>query len=61
MDNQVKKATAIDEMREMIHKSLLHYSKIEGGYAHIDYDTGWEENIQKLKDIYGQSYERRFD
>lgn len=38
---------------------LLFYSRIEGGHAHLDYNTGWDEAVLALTQKFGNEYQFR--
>lgn len=45
------------EFRELLHGMLLALSRYEGGFAHIDYNTRWEEAVDQLTAKYGDQYQ----
>lgn len=54
---------AIYAKQSQFHKDLLDllvfYSRIEGGYAHLDYDTQWDDAVARLTKEYNGQYQFR--
>lgn len=45
------------EFRELLHGMLLALSRYEGGYAHLDYNTRWDDAVDQLTAKYGDQYQ----
>jgi hypothetical protein len=45
------------ELRSLIQGLFKQYAKLEGGYGHLDYNSGWDENIKKLNHQYGNRFD----
>lgn len=51
-DMIIAKAEKMTKLRTLIAQMYSQYGKMEGGYAHINYDTGWDQNIETLEKKY---------
>jgi hypothetical protein len=64
-ESEVESVTAIlDKIQERqaryqssLQDMLLYYSRLEGGFAHMDYNTGWDDAVRTLTDRYGSQYQ----
>lgn len=48
LENQTRKLQAIQNARQSIMNAIGTYAELHGGYAMIEYDSGWSANVAKI-------------
>lgn len=43
----------INQLQEQLSQMFVHKAQLSGGYAGIDYRSGWSENVRSLEESYG--------
>lgn len=56
-DEVDKKSDRLTTLKGTMQKWLMFYSKLEGGTAHVDYDTQWVQNTSRLNQSYRGTYD----